>query len=240
MKRKILVMRQKRGGYTLLWAESGTWAVAGALVRGWALVVVLGSWLLLAGGCSRADGGKEADGREVMIERVRAADKLTLAQMRVSKMAVIDDVKPDSARGAKQMVAAIVDAVKIGDRKAAYSYDTYMQAYVDLAQVGVDDIDVDVEAGRVVLRLPQPQVEFAGRDAGIREDHYRVTGLRDQIGPAERAALKEKMNAQLKAEVRDNGEFEETLLREARERGESYFRGLLGGMGYDNVTVIWR
>jgi hypothetical protein len=229
-------MKQKIGGYTLLCAEVGTLAKR----RFWALVVVLGVGLLSGGGCSRAAKEAGDDGREVMIERVRAVDKLTLAQMRVSKMAVIDDVKPDSARGAKQMVAAIVDAVKIGDRKAAYSYDTYMQAYVDLAQVGVDDIDVDEETGRVALRLPQPQVEFAGRDAGIREDHYRVTGLRSQIGPEERAALKEKMNSQLKAEVRDNGEFEATLLREARERGESYFRELLGGMGYGDVTVSWR
>lgn len=176
---------------------------------------------------------------EIVLSRVQSVDKLTLAQMRITKMATIDDIKLEDAKGAKQVVAALVDAVKIGDRKAAYSYDTYMSAYIDLSALGPGDVRVDTAARVVALTLPAPRTELTGRDMQIREDHYRVTGLRTAIGPAERAALKEKMNEHLRQEVRDDPEFARMLDTNARRRADSYFRELLGDLGY-NVEISYR
>lgn len=72
---------------------------------------------------------------------------------------------------------------------------------------------------------------------GIRECHYRVTGLRSQIDPRERAAVKEKMNAALVAEVEEKPFFRDRLVSSARAKAVTFFSSLLGKEGY---TVVVR
>ena len=93
---------------------------------------------MLTGSCAR-----KPDPGEVLYSEFRQVDKLVLARMAVSKMATIDDFDLKDAVGLKQTGAAIIDAVKIGDRKAAYSYDTYLRAYIDMSDFSRDDIYVD-------------------------------------------------------------------------------------------------
>lgn len=190
-------------------------------------------------GCDKKEAAPAEPTPEVLLERVEGIDRLTLAQMRITKMATIDDIKLDEAEGARQVTAAIIDALKIGDRKAAYSYDTYLTAYVDLDELRPGDITVDTAAKRIGITLPRPRTQYSGRDSQIREDHYRVTGLRSAISAEERAALKEKMNAHLKKEVSENTEFSRMLTDNARRRGESFFKELLSEQGYE-VEVNWR
>lgn len=203
----------------------------------WIRLLSASAALLAFASCAAPETVRESDS-EIMLRRVRAVNRLNLAQMRVTKMATVGDLPLDSARGMRQTIAALADAVKIGDRKAAYSYDTYLTAYVDLSAIGKEDITVDESLKSITIRLPEPEVTFAGRDAEIREDHYRVTGLRSDIGPAERAALKEKMNTALRAEVEESDEFRRPLVENARKRGEAFFKELLGDLGY-TVTVTW-
>lgn len=92
--------------------------------------------LLSAVGCGHKDPQVSVPAEEIVLSRVQSVDRLTLARMRVTKMATIDDLRLEDAKGPKQVVAALMDAVKIGDRKAAYSYDTYMSAYIDLTELG--------------------------------------------------------------------------------------------------------
>ncbi len=188
---------------------------------------------IVFGGC-RFMGTKEG-GRNYLSE-VKSVNKLVLAQMTISKMATIDDIDLAKAEGLKQAAAGLLDALKIGDRKAAYSYNTYMKAYIDMSAVTEDDVKVDEATKTITLDLPPIQTEFAGRDVGIREDHYRVTGLRSQIDPKERAEIKEQMNTALKKEVEEKSEFRSRLEAEARSKCVSYFKSLLGGDGY-NVVV---
>ncbi len=51
---------------------------------------------------------------------------------------------------------------------------------------------IDETAKTAELTLPAIRTEFQGRDIAMKEEHYRVTGLRSQIGSKERAELKEK------------------------------------------------
>jgi len=173
------------------------------------------------------------------LSEVKSVNKLVLAQMTISKMATIDDIDLANADGLKQTAAGLLDAVKIGDRKAAYSYDTYMRAYIDMSGLTENDIKVDNASKTITLNLPAVQTEFAGRDMEIREDHYRVTGLRSEIDPKERAAIKEQMNTALKKEVEEKSEFRDKLVSEARVKCDSYFKSLLGGDGY-NVVVNFK
>ena len=128
---------------------------------------LLGAILLLAGSCSRPAQETAPD----LYSELRAVDKLVLAQMTVSKMATIRDLRLDEAHGARQISAALLDALKLGDRKAAYSYNTYLRAFVDLSQMRPEDVVTDDAARTISITLPPIQTEFAGRDPGIREDH---------------------------------------------------------------------
>ncbi|MDE7409507.1 MAG: DUF4230 domain-containing protein [Muribaculaceae bacterium] len=159
--------------------------------------------------------------------------------MTISKMATIDDIDINKAEGMKQTVAGLMDAVKVGDRKAAYSYDTYLRAYLDLSGLTPEDIKVDDATKTITLNLPSVQTEFAGRDLEIREDHYRVSGLRAHIDPKERAEIKEKMNTVLKKEVEEKSEFRSRLEAEGRMKADTYFKALLGTDGY-NVIVNFK
>ncbi len=169
------------------------------------------------------------------VDELRSVNKLVLAQMTVSKMATIDDLPLDDARGIKQTAAAMLDIIKIGNRKAAYSYDTYLRAYVDMSQLSPDDVRIDHDARTVSITLPPIETEFEGRDITVKEDHYRVTGLRSNIDQYERAEMKEMMTASLKNEVEANPEFRRRLIREAQAKARAYFEALADNEGY---TVI--
>lgn len=186
--------------------------------------------VLITAGCSNEEPARK------LYTEVKSVDKLLLAQMTVTKMASVDDVSIDDAKGMKQTIAALADAVKIGDRKAAYSYSTYIRAYLDLSELQPSDLLVDNRRKTIILNLPDVKTEFAGRDMEIKEEHYRVSGLRSNIRPEERAALKEKMNTQLKKEVRENPEFQEKLEAQARGKAKSYFTSLLGRDGYEVIV----
>lgn len=173
------------------------------------------------------------------LSEIKSVNKLVLAQMTISKMATIDDIDLTKAEGLRQTAAGLMDAVKVGDRKAAYSYDTYLRAYVDLSGLTPGDVKVDEATKTITLNLPAVQTEFAGRDMEIREDHYRVSGLRSQIDPKERAEIKEQMNTALKREVEEKSEFRNRLESEARAKCDVYFKSLFGSDGY-NVVVNFK
>ncbi len=192
---------------------------------------------LPAAGLWSCAGEEQRD--NVLFSEVKSVDKLILARMTVSKMATIDDIPLSEAEGLKQTSAALLDALKLGKRKAAYSYDTYLRAYIDLSSLTPDDVKVDESTKTVTLSLPPVMTEYLGRDMEIREDHYRVTGLRSEIDAAERAALKEQMNTVLKNEVKNKPMFRDKLVTEAKAKARTYFSSLLGKDGY-KVIINFR
>ena len=192
---------------------------------------------LPAAGLWSCAGEEQRD--NVLFSEVKSVDKLILARMTVSKMATIDDIPLSEAEGLKQTSAALLDALKLGKRKAAYSYDTYLRAYIDLSNLTPDDVKVDESTKTVTLSLPPVMTEYLGRDMEIREDHYRVTGLRSEIDATERAALKEQMNTVLKNEVKNKPMFRDKLVTEAKAKARTYFSSMLGKDGY-KVIINFR
>ena len=177
--------------------------------------------------------------RHVYVSEIRSLNKLVVGQMTISKMASVDDLKLDEADGMKQTASALISAIKIGDRKAAYSYDTYLQAFIDLSDLDADDVVVDEDEKTITITLPPVQTEFRGRDMGIREEHYRVTGLRSSINPDERARLKEKMNAALKREVEQDATFREALKAKGEQKAAKVIEKLVATDGY-SVNVKFK
>ncbi len=190
-------------------------------------------------GCQHLGFNQDAEAPRNYLSEVKSVNKLVLAQMSITKMATVNDIDLGKVSGMKQMASGLLDAVKVGNRKAAYSYNTYLRAYVDLSNLAPDDVTVDEVSKTITLNLPAVQTEFAGRDMEIRENHYRVSGLRSEISAQERAEIKEMMNAALKEEVEQKSEFRSRLEAEARTKADTYFKSLLGGDGY-NVIVNFK
>lgn len=189
--------------------------------------------------CTLGTCGRENQLEKVYYSEISSVNKLVLAQMTVSKMATIDDLNLHNADGIRQTASALIDAAKIGSRKAAYSYSTYMRAYIDMSALSPSDIKVDENSRAITLTLPEVNIEYLGRDMEIREEHYRVTGLRSEIDASERAELKERMNDAVMKEVERNPRFRDKLSGEAKAKARAYFSSLLGKDGY-SVTVKFK
>lgn len=166
---------------------------------------------------------KPSDEDRTYYSELRAVKKLVTGRMTISKMATIDDIRLDEAQGLRQTASALLAAIKPGSRKAAYSYNTYLRAYIDMDRLTPDDIRLSPDGKTLEIDLPPVEIEFAGRDAEIREEHYRVTGLRSNINADERARLKEEMNTLLKEEVRRNPAIASRLMEIAKTKAISFF-----------------
>lgn len=80
-------------------------------------------------------------------QEIRSADKMVFATMAITKTA-----KTERS-----------DWYKVGKRIAVYSYDTYMQAYIDLSKLQDYDLvfDHDAKTVRVMLPLLRPNSQDA-------------------------------------------------------------------------------
>ena len=158
-----------------------------------------------------------------LFSELRDMQSLVLAEMSLNKVGEISD---EGATG----VAAVVNSLKIGKRVAVYSYNTYLEAYMDLSELTAADVAVDGRGrfAKLVLRT-----RFVGRDMEVVEEHYRVSGLRSDVSPRERSQLKELMNASLKKEVEGNDEYRRMLTEQARAKAVGFFTALLRGRGYE-------
>lgn len=188
--------------------------------------------VILYAGIVLAACSHRPDTADTVYAELRSVDKLTLASMAISKMATVEDIAFDEASGLRQTADAVLASLKIGDRVAAYSYKTYLRAYIDMSALQPADIRVDESGHSITVDLPAIRTEFAGRDPGLREDHYRVTGLRSSINAGERARIKERMNTRLKAEVESSDTFRNILVERAEAKARRYFESLLAADGY--------
>lgn len=187
---------------------------------------------LLFQGCSLKEE------RMQVYSEIKDVESLTLAEMTLNKVGTIDDMTWDKARGFSQSMGALVNTFKAGKRIGVYSYNTYLQAYIELGELRDEDVVVDEERKLVKLTLPPVRTRYLGRDMGITEEHLRVTGLRSSITPQERAKVKEVMNTALKAEVEGNSDLRSRIEDEARAKAREFFTILLKNRGYESEITF--
>lgn len=175
---------------------------------------------------------EKEDPSTVCYEKLRHVNKLMLGRMSLSKMASISDLPFEEASTLNDKLAAITNKLKIGSRTAVYGYNTYLTAYLDLSRLSPDDINVDETSKSIRITLPPIDIEVTGRDPELHELHYRVTGLRSDITPQERATTKESMSNYLKRELSGNSEFNNRLKAEAESNARRYFTNFAKARGY--------
>lgn len=188
--------------------------------------------VIIMAGCTRRQPATD------FYSEIRSARKLVLTELRVTKMATMRDRELDEAQTLSDRTAALIGSLKVGKRVAVYSYDTYIQSYIDLGELTPADVVVDDRNKTVSITLPEIKTELAGRDGSLREEHYRVTGMRSSITPQERARLKERMNASLRREV-ESGKYRAEAELSARRKAADYFTSMLAGSGY-SVKVSFK
>ncbi len=177
-------------------------------------------------------GCKPKEEKEIpVLSELKDMQRLVLAEMSLNKVGTIDDA---NTKG----IEAIINGLKVGKRIGVYSYNTYLEAYIDLSKLRDDDVKIDDSRHLVTLTLPAVETAYLGRDAEFKEEHYRVTGLRSDITPSERARLKELMCESLKEDVTSNTELRKMLIEEAQGKARSYFTILLRNWGYDSEILF--
>lgn len=167
------------------------------------------------------------------LSSVQQVGKLRLSEMTLTKVGRISDPSIQDARTLREKAEAAVDKMKIGTRIGVYSYQTYVAAYIDLNELTPSDLVVDSTAGGVAVNLPPVRIEWTGRDMGFEEVHYRVSGMRSDIGLRERAELKRRMAAELRKEVEGDRSLDSTLRESARAKATAYFTQLFNNWGLE-------
>ncbi|MCM1517147.1 MAG: DUF4230 domain-containing protein [Pseudoflavonifractor sp.] len=176
--------------------------------------------------------GEKTDKAVSPYEELRDTERLCLAEMAVSKVGKISDRRLRDAGSVAEGIDAALNHLKIGDRIAVYSFDTYLSAYIDLRCLRPGDVTVDTKGKVCHVTLPPIEIETSGRDIRLNEEHYRVTGLRSQIRPEERAALKEQMSRAVAKEIEGDHALQEQLVATARAKARRFVTDLLSRHGY--------
>lgn len=178
--------------------------------------------VLVCVGCSRHESSN-ADSQPAettytpdFYEEWRATGKLDLASMTVTKTV-------STERSAWY---------KVGDRIAVYSFDIYLRAYMNMEKLRPSDIIVEEESKRIIINLPPIQSEITGRSSDMRLEYEDIGIFRSRPDSKERAALKEKANADFIREFKGNPTYKAQLETAATKKARNYFQSLGEAAGY--------
>lgn len=166
--------------------------------------------LLLLCGCSGSDVSSG------LYQEIKSTDKMVLASMTVTKTAKMEGN----------------EWYKIGKRIAVYSYDSYMQAYIDLSELRPEDLDFNEDTKTVKVVLPPVITEITGRDMEMHKVYDNIGLLRDSLDSKERAQIKEEANKSFKEEVEDNPTFRKQLEETAKRKAREYFQTIFEANGF--------
>ena len=106
-------------------------------------------------------------------------------------------------------------------------------AGVDLAQVTEEDIFIDPEIGRAVVRIPSAEITYVAPDTEATQVYDRDTGLFTKGDPQLERAARLAAEEVLTLQALEGG-----LLQMAEERAVVVLTNLIEGLGYDDVEVV--
>lgn len=106
---------------------------------------------------------------------------------------------------------------------------------IDLAAVGPDDVEIEPEARRVRVTLPQPEVLRVDLDEKRTYVHTRKTDVLAKRQENLEARARQRAEQTIREAALEAG-----LLDHSRASAEKTIQALLRSMGYTEVEVVWR
>ncbi|MDE6006042.1 MAG: DUF4230 domain-containing protein [Muribaculaceae bacterium] len=173
-------------------------------------LTIIALMAIMLSSCAKTETNME------LYQEIKSVDKLVFASMAITKTA-----KKESS-----------DWYTIGKRIAVYSYDTYIDAYIDLSALKMDDLVFDENNKTVKVTLPPVKTEITGRDMEMRRVYENIGLLRSDLDSKERAEIKEKANASFKTEIEENPAFKEQITEAAKRKARKYFETFFEENGY--------
>ncbi len=171
------------------------------------LINALGLAILMLPSCAKTDTND-------LYQEIKSVDKMVFAKMAITKTVYNNQENV------------------LGRRYAAYSYDTYSRAYIDLSSLQSEDLVFDEKNKTVKVTLPPVIAELTGRDVEMREVYKNITGTRFDLDEKEISNLKEEGNKSLKKEWEENPMFKNHLIEAAKRKARKYFEGIFETNGY--------
>lgn len=180
-----------------------------------ALIMVI--FLSMTVSCAKEEQtSEEIPASMKLYQELRSVDRMTFSSMSITK-----SVKMES------------DAwYKVGKRIAVYSYDSHMQAYIDMSKLQESDLVFDDKDHTVKITLPAVETEVSGRDMTMRKEYENIGIFRSDLDSKERAEMKERANRSFVKEVEQNPQFRKRLTDEAQRKARKYFEALCDSAGY--------
>ena len=106
-------------------------------------------------------------------------------------------------------------------------------AGVDFEQVKVEDFEVDEDTGRVIIRMPRPEIQFVEVDEDQTQVYDRDTGLFTKGDP--------QLESDARSVARDvllQGAMDRGILQLADENARSTLTEFLQGLGYTQIEFL--
>ena len=122
---------------------------------------------------------------------------------------------------------------KVGDRKILFNCTAYLKAGIDMGQFDASKMEVNEETKSVVMVLPHAKLlSFNMPPDKTVLAYENVSTFRSNFSAADRNRLLALGEKDIKDDVPNLG-----ILEDAEKNASSFFRSLLGQLGFEQVTV---
>ena len=176
--------------------------------------------MLLAASCTNQDAGKTS------LEK-----KLNQKMSEMSEVAEIGSVEYTI----EKVVKASDDAewYKLGDRKILFKCTAYLKAGIDMSKFDATKVSINEEQKSIVLTLPKAELlSFNMPPEKAVLAYEKVATFRSNFSASDRNKLLQLGEKDIREDVPNLG-----ILADAEKNASSFFKALLGQLGFEMVTI---
>jgi len=176
--------------------------------------------MLLAASCTNQDAGKTS------LEK-----KLNQKMSEMSEVAEIGSVEYTI----EKVVKASDDAewYKLGDRKILFKCTAYLKAGIDMSKFDATKVSINEEQKSIVLSLPKAELlSFNMPPEKAVLAYEKVATFRSNFSASDRNKLLQLGEKDIREDVPNLG-----ILADAEKNASSFFKALLGQLGFEMVTI---
>lgn len=176
--------------------------------------------MLLAVSCTNQDAGKTS------LEK-----KLNQKMSEMSEVAELGSVEYTI----EKVVKASDDAewYKLGDRKILFKCTAYLKAGIDMSKFDASKVSINEEQKSIVLTLPKAELlSFNMPPEKAVLAYEKVATFRSNFSASDRNKLLQLGEKDIREDVPNLG-----ILSDAEKNASSFFKALLGQLGFEMVTI---